>query len=359
MEVAPETPQAPSPLELPRLTNAQAIESRNLSRTREPIKLKTEIGDISIQLAGREALEAWSGSWCRLELLCADRTATLWLPNDLIDAIIQGNHPDVDLAELMPTDRALIVDALENELLDRLSRAARAEIAVVAATTIGDLGDVGEPVDFMFQLQPASGGEAFPAALRCHGVERDRIIRSILSAPMNRTPFPELTTQIAFRCGYTIISLNEFAELEVGCGISLDDTTLNFQKIVTVVAERFVQSCNWQTVNPVLDGALLREACATTLYYTANALVNDQSRNAGQSGPTANIGEVPVHLVFELGRTEIALSELEALQAGYVFELGKPLSQSVDILANGHRVGTGELVRLGETIGVRVSRLVR
>lgn len=356
MEAAHGADDAPATLELPALTNAQAIETRHLSRGREPIKLATEIGDVSIRLAGREALDAWAGSWCRLELLCADRTATLWLPNDLISAIIQGNHPDIDLGELQPTDRALILDALENELLDRLSRAARAEIAIIAATTFETLDD---PVAFVFELQPAGGGEAFPAALQCHDVERERIIRALLSAPLLRTPFPEITTQIAFRCGYTVISLNEFAELEVGCGISLDDTTLNFQKIVTVVAERFVQSCNWQTVNPVLDGALLREACATTLYYTANALVNDQSRNAGQGGPTASVGEVPVHLVFELGRTEIPLSELEALQAGYVFELGKPLSQSVDILANGHRVGTGELVRLGETIGVRVSRLVR
>jgi type III secretion protein Q len=42
-----------------------------------------------------------------------------------------------------------------------------------------------------------------------------------------------------------------------------------------------------------------------------------------------------------------------------VFDLSKPLSQSVDILANGRRVGSGELVRLGDSIGVRVTRLIR
>ena len=356
MEAVPKAGVRPAAPELPALTTMQAMETRRLSRSREPISVETEIGDVSIRLADGDGPDSWAGSWCRLELLCADRTATLWLPNDLTDAIIQGNHPDIVLGELQPTERGLILDALENTLLDRLSRAARAEIAIIAATPVKTLD---EPFDFAFEIEPNSGGRAFPAALRCHDVERERIIGALLSAPLLRKPFPELSTQIAFRCGYTVISLNEFAGLEIGCGISLDDTTLNFQKIVTVVAERFVQSCNWQTVNPVLDGALLREACATTLYYTANALVKDQSRNAGPGGPTASIGEVPVHLVFELGRTEIPVSELESLEAGYVFELGKPLSQSVDILANGHRVGAGELVRLGETIGVRVSRLVR
>ncbi|HSP24296.1 MAG TPA: type III secretion system cytoplasmic ring protein SctQ [Saliniramus sp.] len=349
-------PHAASPLELPHLTNAQAITARNLSRRRAPFQLQTEIGDVALRLAGQDALSSWAGSWCRLDLLCADRRATLWLPNDLVDAIIQGNHPDIDPGTLEPTDRALIVDAIENDLIDRLSHAARAEIAIIAATATEEID---EPVDLVFHAQPKAGGQPIPAGIRCHEVERDRIVAAILAAPLMRVPVPGLKTEIAFRCGHTTISLTEFSELEVGCGISLDDTTLSFQKIVAVVAERFVQSCNWQTVKPVLDGPLLQEAGPTTLYYTANALVTDQPKNAPQSGPTASVGEVPVHLVFELGRTEVAVADLETLQAGYVFDLGKPLSQSVEILANGHRVGTGELVRLGETIGVRVSRLVR
>jgi type III secretion protein Q len=347
---------APSPLELVSLTNAEAVEARKLSRSRRPLQIRTEIGDVALRLAGFDALAAWAGTWCRLDLVCADREATLWLPLDLVDAIVQGNHPDIDVAALRPADRALIVDAIENDLIDRLSHAARAEIAVVAATP---LSEIDEPVDLVFQATPQAGGDSIPIGLSCHPVERERIVNAFLACPVTREPMPELKTAVAFRCGHTTISLTEFAELEVGCGISLDDTTLSFQKIVAVVAERFVQTCNWQTIKPVLDGSLLRKVDPTTLYYTANALVNDQPKNAAQGGPTASVGEVPVHLVFELGRTEMPVSQLETLQAGYVFDLGKPLSQSVDILANGHRVGTGELVRLGEAIGVRVSRLVR
>jgi len=356
MALASQAHLTPASLELQHITNAQLIEARNLSRRREPFHLQTEIGNVALQLAGEEALASWPGAWCRLDLLCADRTASLWVPNELVNAIVQGNHPDLDPAELHPSDRALVVDAIENDLLDRLSHAARAEIAIVAATP---MAAIDEPVNLVFHLQPQGLGEPLPVGLRCHAVERQRVVDAILAAPLVRAPIGQLKTEIAFRCGHTMISLTDFSELEVGCGISLDDTTLSFQKIVAVVAERFVQSCNWQTIKPVLDGPLLREADPTTLNYTANALVNDQPRNAAQGGPTASVGEVPVHLVFELGRTEIAVADLESLGAGYIFELGKPLSQSVDILANGHRVGTGELVRLGETIGVRVSRLVR
>ena len=87
--------------------------------------------------------------------------------------------------------------------------------------------------------------------------------------------------------------------------------------------------------------------------------MTDQSADPNQPARSGSIDEVPVQIVFELGRMETPLAELETLQAGYVFELGKPLGQSVDILANGKRVGTGELVRVGEAIGVRVSKLAR
>ncbi len=348
--------RSPAPLDLPVMSHAEAIAARNLSRKRAPLVLRTEIGDVSLRLGARDALASWPGAWARLDLLCADRTGALWLPNDLVEAILQGNHPDIDTARIDAADKALLVDAIENELIDRLSRASRAEIAVVSATVHGSVSD---PIDFVFLAQPDAGGEPIPLALQCHAVERDRIARAILAMPLQREAFPELKAEIAFRCGHTTISLNEFAELEVGCGISLDDTTLSFQKIVAVVAERFVQSCNWQTIKPTLDGAILKPVDATTIHYTANANVNDQPKKPNPGAPTASVSEVPVHLVFELGRTEIPVAELESLQAGYVFDLGKPLSQTVDILANGHRVGTGELVRLGETIGVRVSRLVR
>lgn len=73
--------------------------------------------------------------------------------------------------------------------------------------------------------------------------------------------------------------------------------------------------------------------------------------------PFGSVRDVPVHLVFELGRLSLNVNELETLSQGYVFDLGKPLSQSVDILSGGRRIGTGELVRIADSIGVRVTRM--
>ena len=64
---------------------------------------------------------------------------------------------------------------------------------------------------------------------------------------------------------------------------------------------------------------------------------------------------LPVQVEFELGRTEMSIGELADLQPGYVFPLATPLEgASVTIRANGRIAGRGELVAVGDTLGVRL-----
>ena len=64
---------------------------------------------------------------------------------------------------------------------------------------------------------------------------------------------------------------------------------------------------------------------------------------------------LPVQVDFELGRTEMSVGELADLQPGYVFPLAAALEGSnVVIRANGRVAGRGELVAVGDTLGVRL-----
>lgn len=326
-----------------------------LSRVRAPFPLATQVGTVSLAQVAPAQAPAWEGSYAQIDAACGDRRACVWLPYDVIDAVVRGAHPELDTEALGPEEAALVVEALESGLVEALAGAARADLSLLGITKV-EAPD--EQPTLAFAIS-GEGGVALPLFLRCHDVERSRIFEAIAARPAARAPFPGLTATVAFRCGHSALSLMDLATLEVGSGIVLDDTTLSFQKIVAVVAERFVQSCTWQTIKPVLDGPLLMRAGPTTLPYTTGHSLSEPANPPGGAPPTASVGEVPVNLVFELGRTEVPVAELETLQTGYVFDLGKPLSQGVEILANGRRIGSGELVRLGESIGVRVTRLVR
>ncbi len=69
---------------------------------------------------------------------------------------------------------------------------------------------------------------------------------------------------------------------------------------------------------------------------------------------SASLDELPVRLVFELGRLEVPLAELEAIGPGHVFDLARDEEQPVDIVAHGRRIGRGRIVAVGDSLGVQV-----
>lgn len=73
--------------------------------------------------------------------------------------------------------------------------------------------------------------------------------------------------------------------------------------------------------------------------------------------PLDRLDELPIHLVFEAGRLEVPLGRLDALGTGQVLLLPGDPDAPIAIVANGRRIGTGTLVRVGERVGVQVAEL--
>ncbi len=71
---------------------------------------------------------------------------------------------------------------------------------------------------------------------------------------------------------------------------------------------------------------------------------------------TAN--ELPVTLSFEAGSVSIPFDQLASVRPGFVFELAQALDASlIRVLANGVEVGAGELVRIDDQLGVRLTQI--
>jgi type III secretion protein Q len=67
---------------------------------------------------------------------------------------------------------------------------------------------------------------------------------------------------------------------------------------------------------------------------------------------------IPISLDFDLGNVALPLGELATLKPGYVFELPGTLERlRVAIRANGTRIGHGELVAVGDVLGVQLLSL--
>jgi type III secretion protein Q len=168
----------------------------------------------------------------------------------------------------------------------------------------------------------------------------EALTRAYERAPVQRDPMPELVLPLCAVAGRTRLSMAELDRARAGDLLVLEEAPVARGRLDLMAGDMLAFACR-------LEG--------TSLVYAGEVT----SRVAGESGAIAErLDEAPVELVFELGRLSVPLGELRSLAAGHVFDLGRDLRHPVDILLGGRKVGEGELVQVGERVGVRLRSLV-
>ena len=77
----------------------------------------------------------------------------------------------------------------------------------------------------------------------------------------------------------------------------------------------------------------------------------------GEAGNLAVIAAVSLEIVVVIGRARLNVHELLQLRTGSVVELG-PAGGVVEVLANGTLVAKGEVVVVGDDLGVRITEIL-
>ncbi len=83
----------------------------------------------------------------------------------------------------------------------------------------------------------------------------------------------------------------------------------------------------------------------------------DDSDNLMEAEPL--LGDMPIHVVVELGRVQLTADEVIRLRAGTLLELGRSPADPVDLVVNGKLLAKGELVEIEGALGVKILNLVK
>jgi flagellar motor switch protein FliN/FliY len=67
-----------------------------------------------------------------------------------------------------------------------------------------------------------------------------------------------------------------------------------------------------------------------------------------------NPKEIPMHVVIEVGRLKMSVQKLMDLQPGNVLDLNLSPEDGVDLTVNGRCIAKGELLKIGDVLGVRI-----
>ena len=79
---------------------------------------------------------------------------------------------------------------------------------------------------------------------------------------------------------------------------------------------------------------------------------------ASSSMPLERFAEVAIEISVEIGRVTMSIGELLKLGEGAVVELNRAVSEPVDVMAQGVRIASGEVVVIDDRFAVRITEIV-
>ena len=96
-----------------------------------------------------------------------------------------------------------------------------------------------------------------------------------------------------------------------------------------------------------------------TLAESRGNIVIRVFRRPGTQQDLDLLADVAMDVTVELGQVRMRVSDLLRLGEGTVVELDRPVTAPVDVLVNGSLVARGDVVVVGDELGVRVTEIVR
>jgi type III secretion system YscQ/HrcQ family protein len=281
---------------------------------------------------------------------------------DLIDDVV-GTDDAADDWQALPEPARLVVWTLAHErFIDLLQRVFGRDWVPQAIET--DRGDDTLPpplhVDAGFEIGSDDGrvlirGVAtFALPLCAHLTRRAQ-------RPTTPETSPWAAGRARLRCVIDRVhaSARDLQRLAPRAIVLLDNSTLvGLAGRVQLVAGNAVFDCELRGLHGT--GLLVRAASSgghdTMIDALSPAGLPLHDDIADVEASAAN--ELPVTLSFEAGSVSIPFDQLACVRPGFVFELAQPLDASlIRVFANGVEVGAGELVRIDDQLGVRLTQL--
>jgi len=300
-------------------------------------------------------------SRCRLDIAVDGAAGAVTLSRSLVDAVIAALDPDQRLDRLDPSHRALLLELALSDALSMLEANLGCRLAITLVTAPSHEGESGA-----VRL-------AFKVAVEGHGVSAGELLLQPGHATMfaqfldrcaSPPPSPqtadgglgvaiELPVTVCLRVAAAMFAVGEIATLSPGDVVMADQYCQRTRTAVAVIAEHLVAPVELTAAGAQIT-ARLKHARGSVWGWS---MENGGDKSQADDLRKTNLDDIPVKLLFELGRTELSLAEIRQLAPGALIPMLRPLEDSVDIFANGRRIGRGNLVQIGDSMGIRITRL--
>ncbi len=291
---------------------------------------------------------------------------TLGINNPLLlDEMLQGPNRHLDNQTL-----GFVAQSHCAELLDALERSLGVAVDVVAAHCTAQPPDLSAHAQwrFDFQWHEGHGHKVYGGLCAKEDFWRQACIPS--AEPRSLQTLSPLGFDFSLLLGETTLAVGDLEKLEPGGWLIIERHSTGSDSRFRLRAQgRSVGLCFNARVGNKGELFMTDQLREYTLPDTA-ALAGLAGVDPSSAPPAATVGSassasadnlaggLQVRLSFEVGSLRIDLQELASVKAGHVFDLGKPIEQHmVGVLLDGQEIAAGRLVKVGDSLGVRLEKV--
>jgi type III secretion protein Q len=332
---------------LPVLDPFEVVRLNLLHRRRRPIKI--QLGETGIQLQAGGDPRGLEGPRAAITLSAgSESVASVLLPVSLLDEII-GKAGGLNCAQTSPQSLLLL---LEHLLSDHLSKLEAASGRAISLEAISDAAPPFPGSRLVLQCASETGNHQLEIVLGSPAA--NYFAARAVGQDTRPAAWPEMPIEVAFRRGVARVARRLLESVRPG-DVIVADAMCAKDRVVAVAGERLAAAGLLENESLKLLAPMARltgtEEETWSMSESTPPFLQD-----GHANDSA-LDDIAVKLMFEMGRKEISLGELRTITAGYIFDLSRASNSAVDIFAGSHRIGQGEIVQIGDALGVRVTRL--
>lgn len=383
----------PSSLKAPLLSRRSVVLANRLSVRRHPVAFKMGDAVLAFRPVGLNSIssESEAGDLIGMGLEVDSCPAVLRLSAGLFKRIIERVEPELLAADLHDEFLPLLLEACMSDALDVAETKFQGRIQLLTLERNPPVDDHG--LDILLEIA-IDGDLAGKASLHIDQAGAERLANIFDESPTVRSSYQDLKAELCFRTGVMWLDLGELRSLKVGDVLLPDEDPAQAGEIAATLGEKWLLNAEFREAGLTLIKPLrlasqkdrdLWMMVDTRQTQDGNSEPSEHGNNNSQAAAgdpelrekpdgspetenpcdpssvhqaeDAGFDEVPIKLVFELGRIEVSLGRLQELGPGHVFELDRPIGEAVEVFAGGRRVGQGEVVKIEQQVGVRMTRL--
>lgn len=333
--------------ELPLFQRSEVSRLNMLHRTWQPVEIR--IGEACFLLRAGGGSAAYSpGPHALIILSAGTEVASVSVPAGLLDEIITKAGGS-SIAQMSAQSVLLLLEHLLSSQLTQL------EYDLNQKLSLTSIHYPARPLaGAKLFLECSSGAGSYRFGTAFWGAALERFAMAASGRDTKPGVWPGIPVEVALRLGMASVPGRLLESIRPG-DVIIADVTCGRDRVIAVAGERFGAAGLIQNESVKLVTPLAR--LTGTDEETWSMSESTPQLTGNPHGHDSAVDDIVVKLMFEMGRKEISLGELRTITAGHIFEFSRPPGSSVDIFAGSRRIGQGEIVQIGEALGVRVTRL--